>query len=305
MPNPLLDMNSDFQDDLLHNYSESELAHHITASPLLTPTSSVFLLSATLLAKHYEPPLVEDVVKSSEVARQLGIRAPCIKRTISYEGNAYCIMERIRGTTLEEMWAKLGWFMTIKLALQLRRFINLLRSVESSVAGSLATGECRSFWLEDKYGLPIRSTPEYIASFIQFWVNFTSIRKAKVAATQVSVDSKKPIPPVTQSFVLTHHDLAPRNLLLDSFGQLWLLDWDYAGFYPIYFEYASMQNFHIPQEWGLFTRLRWTLFSWIAVGRYERDARVLRQIRSKFTRFAVGRRFELLEKGGPSGRPVS
>lgn len=298
-------MNLDFRDDLLQDYSEAELAHHIKASPRFAPTSSIFLLSATLLAKHYEPPLIEDMVKATDVARQLGIRAPCIKRIITHEGNAYCIMERIRGTTLEEIWMKLGWFITIKLALQLRCFINLLRSAKSSTAGSLSTGECRSFWLEDHYGLPARSGPEYVTSFIQFWVNFTSIRKAIEAATQGSVDPKRRISSVAQTFVLTHHDLAPRNILLDTSGHLLLIDWDYAGFYPIYFEYASMQNFHTPQDWDLFTRLRWNLFSWIAVGRYEQDARVLRQIRSKFTRFAAGRRFQLLKKGGPSRRPVS
>ncbi|KAF1961360.1 hypothetical protein CC80DRAFT_522810 [Byssothecium circinans] len=260
-------MYSKFHDDLLQDYSEAELAHYIIASPRIEPTSSVFLLSATLLAKHYQPPLVEDMVKATEVARQLGTRTPCIKRIIMNEANAYCIMERIRGNTLEEMWTKLGWFTTVKLALQLRLFVNLLRSVTSSTAGSLSTGECRSFWLEDRFGLPARSGPANIACFLRFWVNFTSLRKAIEEATNpVSVVPKERLPPVAQTFVFTHHDLAPRNIQLDPFGQLWLLDWDYAGFYPIYFD--------------MFTRWRWNVFSWIAVGYYEQDARILRQIRT-------------------------
>ncbi|KAF2254543.1 kinase-like protein [Trematosphaeria pertusa] len=249
-------MSPDFHDDLLQHYSEAELVHHIRASPRHATTPRVFLLSVTLLAKHYEPPLIEDMVKATEAARRLGIRAPCIKRTIIYEGSAFCVMERIQGATLEEIWTRLSWFMTIKIALQLRHFVHLLRSVTSSVAGSLATGQCLSFWLEDRYGLPARSRPEDIAYFIQFWMNFTSIRKAMKAAKQVSVNAKRQISPVARTFVLTHHDLAPRNLVLDSSGQLWLIDWDYAGFYPIYFEYASLQNFHTPKDWNLFARLR-------------------------------------------------
>ncbi|KAH7389753.1 kinase-like domain-containing protein [Pyrenochaeta sp. MPI-SDFR-AT-0127] len=298
-------MEPTFHDDLLPNYSESGLARLITASPRLAPASSIFLLSSTLISKHYEPTLVEDMVKATEVARQLGILAPCIKRIITYEGNTYCIMERVRGNALEEMWIKLSWFTTIKLALQLCHSVSLLRSVTSSTAGSVASGECRSFWLEDRYGLPARSTPEYISSFFQFWVNFTSIRKAKEAASDVSKQTKTDVLSVAPTFVLTHHDLAPRNILLDLSGKLWLLDWDYAGFYPTYFEYAAMQNFYKPQTWSFYTRLRWNLFSWIAVGRSEKEARVLRHIRSKFTRFAAGRRFELMLKGGPSRRPVS
>ncbi|KAF2785864.1 kinase-like protein [Melanomma pulvis-pyrius CBS 109.77] len=298
-------MGTEFHDDLLQDYSEAELLHHIRASPRHASTPTIYLLSATLLAKIYEPSLIEDVIKTTEVVRQLGIRAPCIKRTIIYERDAFCVMERIQGATLEEMWTRLSWCMTIKIAFQLRHFVKLLRSMTSSTAGSLATGECLSFWLEDRYGLPARSRAEDIAYFIQFWMNFVSIRKEIEAATQVSADAKRHISPIARTFIFTHHDLAPRNLIVDSSGQLWLIDWDYAGFYPIYFEYASLQNFHTPEDWGLFTRLRWNLFSWIAVGRYEQDADVLRLIRFKFTRFAVGRRFELLAKGGPSRIPVS
>jgi hypothetical protein len=51
------------------------------------------------------------------------------------------------------------------------------------------------------------------------------------------------VPPTEQDSVLTHHDLAPQNLAIDLNGRLWLFDWEYTGFYPIYFECAAMQNF--------------------------------------------------------------
>ncbi|KAL3446047.1 hypothetical protein BJX65DRAFT_279958 [Aspergillus insuetus] len=55
------------------------------------------------------------------------------------------------------------------------------------------------------------------------------------------------VPRTIEQFILTHHDLTPRNLLDSPSGQLSILDWDLAGFYPISFEYASMYNFNIPQ----------------------------------------------------------
>lgn len=298
-------MDSDFQDDLLQSYSETELIRHILASPRLAPISSIRLLSKNLLAKYYGAPLVDDALKAMDIAHRLGIRVPCVKRKIRSGHSVWCIMERIPGDTLEIMWSRLSWFTTIKLSLQLRHFVQCLRSLTSSTAGSLATGQCRSFYLEDRFGLPARSSPEDITYFIRFWVGFVSIRQAIKAATQVPVEPKGRIPPTAKTLVFTHHDLAPRNLLLDPSGQLWLLDWDFAGFYPIYFEYASMQNFQMPQDWNLLSKLRWNLFTRTAVGWYRQDARVLEQIRSRFTRFAVGRRFDLLQNGGPSGRPVS
>ncbi|KAI9820415.1 MAG: hypothetical protein M1832_003748 [Thelocarpon impressellum] len=69
------------------------------------------------------------------------------------------------------------------------------------------------------------------------------------------------VPETPSKFVMTHHDLAPRNLLVDPAGQLWLLDWDLAGWYPRYFEYAAMQNFQVPPHWNWLALLRWRLFT--------------------------------------------
>ncbi|KAL3485385.1 hypothetical protein BJX62DRAFT_243032 [Aspergillus germanicus] len=113
------------------------------------------------------------------------------------------------------------------------------------------------------------------------------------------------VPRTIEQFILTHHDLTPRNLLVSPFGQLSILDWDLAGFYPISFEYASMYNFNIPTAWGLMAQLRWHVFVSIAVGYYEADGRLLRNARSEFTRLPNGRRYDLLEKGGPSRYAVT
>lgn len=299
-------MASAFQEDLLKSYTDLELARYIVSSPSCESSSRVFNLSPNLIAKQYDPSEVEDAVKATEVASQLGIRGPSIQRVIKNQENAYAIMDRIEGATLDVMWKKLGWVMTIRLGLQLRCFINILRSVTSPTAGSIYTGECRSFWLEDRYGLPANSGPAEIAHFSQFWANFTSMRRAMQAAKQGQTpNSTAGLALTIEPFVFTHHDLAPRNLLVAPSGQLSLLDWDLAGFYPVSFEYASMYNFNMPQDWGLMARLRWYLFTWIAGGYYEADARLLRTMRSKFTRFAVGRRYELLENGGPSRYPVA
>ncbi|KAF8846930.1 kinase-like protein [Acephala macrosclerotiorum] len=219
-----------------------------------------------------------------EAAKQLGVRVPAAKRAVTFNGDTYLIMERIDGVTLEEAWPKLGWFTTVKLALQLRWVVRLLRSSTSSIADPC---------------------PAVITSFIQFWTRFTSFRQAMKTAIQDPVPPTTFIPATPNTLVFTHHDLAPRNLLLDRLGQLWVLDWDYAGWYPRYFEYAAMQNFPFPQVWTRFARARWFLFTWITVGRFERERKALECIRTKFTSFAFGRRFEILAGRSPTRRPVS
>ena len=51
------------------------------------------------------------------------------------------------------------------------------------------------------------------------------------------------------TLVMCHMDIALRNLTLDRHGQLWLLDWEWAGFYPKELEIASLHHKH-PDEIG-------------------------------------------------------
>jgi len=290
--------------ELLQSYCDADLVQCIQKSPRLPHHSGIFILSANLIAKNCPFELLQDAVGAMEAATQLGVRVPAVKRIVTSNGDTYLIMERIDAVTLEA-WPKLGWFTTVKLALQLRWFVRLLRSLTSSTAGSPVSGECRSFYLEDRFMLPPKSSPAVIISFIQFWTRFTSIGQAMKTAAQDPVPSTTFTPATPNTLVFTHHDLAPRNILIDRLGQLWVLDWDYAGWYPRYFEYAAMQNFPVPQVWTRFARARWFLFTWITVGRFEQERKVLELIRTKFTRFTFGRRFEILANRIPAGRPVS
>ena len=300
-------MQMNFQDELLQVYSDDELIRLIHASPMSASFSGVFWLSENLVAKHYKLDEFEDSTRATEIAVQLGVRVPDVKRLIRLQQDTYCIMDRIRGPTLEQAWPELGWIHTLRLALQLRRWIGSLRSVTSNVAGSLVTGKCRSFWLEDRYGLPSWASVRDIASFLNFWTKFVSIRNEVQAAKNKASEAAKDLRPSfsPESLVLTHHDLAPRNMLLDTGGSLWLIDWEYSGFYPEFFEYAGMHNFAEFHRWCFFCRMRWYLFTLIAAGRYDRERKLLQWIRSKFTRFSAGRRFELLRNGGPTAKPVS
>ena len=184
------------------------------------------------------------------------------------------------------------------LAVQLRGSIRRLRSVKSSAAGSLATGRCRSFWLEDVYGVPPRSRPEDVAGFIQFWSDFVSITdEVKKTASQHAEPYQSCKPWIVRKFVLTHHDLAPRTLMLDHSGHLWLLDWELTGFYPKSFEYAAMHNFMPNADWNKWARFKWQLFTHVVAGHFKREARALEIVRSQCTSWTAGRRSNIIATG--------
>lgn len=170
--------------------------------------------------------------------------------SVQCEDRVFTVIDRIQGNILEQAWLSLGWYATCRLALQLRRFMHTLRSVTSTTAGSLVTGECRSFWLDDHFGLPPKAKPEDVSAFLAFWTGFISIRQELQKSDHQNSSLTAFADFQSNSLVFTHHDLAPRNLLVDSPG-VSLIDWNYAGFYPICFEYASMNNFIVPRSWGL------------------------------------------------------
>lgn len=288
--------------DWILNCSDTELAAFIRDCPRLQQHPGISLLSNQYLAKAYNSASVGDTEEAVEVAHRSGIRVPRFIRSVQCEDTVFTIMERIKGETLEDAWPSLGWLASFRLALQLRRFIAKMRSITSKTAGSLATGECRSFWLDDHFGLPARAKAKDISAFLAFWVGFISIRKELKRGAHEHSSLREPSILQKGELVLTHHDLAPRNMVVDPSGEIWLLDWDFAGFYPMYFEYASMNNFTPPGTWGVLSRIRWYLFTWMAAGRSDKESQLLQMVRSKFLRFGAGRRSNIKAQATQSRR---
>ena len=59
-------------------------------------------------------------------------------------------------------------------------------------------------------------------------------RPRQIAKVAKPFDDRGPL-------VYTHQDLHMQNIILGDDGQLWIIDWDLAGFYPIFFEYIGIR----------------------------------------------------------------
>ncbi|KPM45048.1 hypothetical protein AK830_g1431 [Neonectria ditissima] len=290
-------MESNFDDTRLLSYTDADLVDHINSLPGLPNCSKITPLSSKYLAKNYREEELEHAVRSTKFASQLGIPVPHIYRTVPADYGVYCIMDRIPGIPLDMAWPELGWVASLRLAFQLRRIIHRLRSVVSTSSGSLETGVCRSYFLDDRFGLPPGATVQQVNAYLNFWHNFVNIGKEVKKTPAEYAICPKPVFSCSRPFVFTHHDLAPRNIILDREGQLWLIDWDCAGFYPKFFEYAGMHNFIPTAAWTKFVSWRWNLFAWIAGGFYDKECRWLELIRYRSTRFSPARRFNMNANG--------
>jgi hypothetical protein len=156
--------------------------------------------------------------------------------------------------------------------------------LSSQTVGSLHTGKVQSVWICDYFSLAAFSTAAALTAYLTFWTRYKPRRAINPALNQ-HLPSSSPL-------VFTHQDLAPRNILIDDHNTLWLVDWESSGWYPVYFEYASMQNFEW-HRWSWYGRFRWWIFSLISTGNYAHELKVLNSIRYISTRFPIARKSEL------------
>lgn len=311
-----------FTPSLLMRYTDAELIAHIDRQPDADPWY-VRPLSTALIAKEFSSlEKLLNFVQASEAAVQAGVPTPRVHRVIaplsavddddggSDDGSRlFCIMDRVLGSTLRDVWPSLGWVKTVRLGYQLRkRVVEPLRAMTSDRAGSLAGGRVTSPYLNDAYGLPDHATPQQVDAFLNFWARF-SCGNYEAAKTPEQHAACRPRPvfalahePAGQPFVLVHHNLVPRNLMLEpATGTLQVLDWDVAGYYPPRFEYAAMLNLRLPSDWSKCARRRWKLFAWVAAADGRSDSfhhRLLDNIKKKANGYASEvRRFNIRAGG--------
>ncbi|KAL7619784.1 hypothetical protein AAE478_010326 [Parahypoxylon ruwenzoriense] len=291
--------------DPVDTMSDADLAEYIAhLRSARGGNTSVIEVSDSYFTKRYEEEDIEDAKCAMQKAEALGISVPSLKRVIRRGEVFEFVQARIHGQNLMVLWPDLGLLSTIRLAFQLRGMVRRMRTATSPTAGSLGTGLCRSFWIDnDRYGIPRHASPAVISSIVNFWHNLVSFRREVSKTPEEHRESCLQPTASEKEFVFTHHDLAPRNIMLESgTGTLWLVDWDDAGFYPAYFEHAAMHNFIPPVEWTRFARWRWRLFAWIATGSYRGKWPMLAEVRRKTIRFPASRRFNIRAGATPSVR---
>ncbi|EJF64980.1 kinase-like protein [Dichomitus squalens LYAD-421 SS1] len=266
-----------FVDELLDSYSNEELLGYIRRSPRLGGSYSeklIWLLSPTLVAKEIghdidDEPL--DEVGALQLARAAGVRVPAFRRLVPEGDNRihYIIMERIIGPTLQQLWRDLGLWGTVRAAWQLRNNLRMLHSVTSQTTGGVHTGKTRCTWLYALRGPARHASPTVFTSYLNWWL--VNCRPAHLKPYHDLV-----LQPAKEH-VLVHQDLAPRNMILDARGDLWLVDWGFAGFYPPFMEYLGMEVWLLETPWlsertwaAWWGRFRWTVFRWITAGSFYR-----------------------------------
>lgn len=178
------------------------------------------------------------------VAAQTRIPVPRVHCLVTHRNVTYIVMERMRGKTLADAWPNLSEGDVERILLQLRGMIEELRAIpapgdaiQSCVGGSLRDSRIprssprfgpfpsvRAFheWLRE--GLAPGQKPRHVDD--EEWADIQYM----IAMQERHIEAP----------VFTHGDLNPFNIIVREGKIEAIIDWDFSGWLPRYWEYTSV-----------------------------------------------------------------
>ncbi|TRM67053.1 kinase-like protein [Schizophyllum amplum] len=284
-----------FDESALYDYQDAELESYIANSPRIYTTrqEGIRKLSPQLAAKPVPWPVdPQDEVLALERARSAGVRAPVVHRVVPCEDEGhFLVMDLIKGATLEQIWQSMGFIATLRLAWQLRTYLRSMASVTSQTTGGIHSGHVESEWIQGQYGPIPHASPTSFSNYLNWWLS-------QCRPTEYRAHPELAFQPAPHH-TLVHQDLAPRNMIVDAEGALWVVDWDHAGFYPPCMEYGGMVAIGHAMPWltastwtAWWGRLRWSFFRWVACGpgwRYTKQLKGLAVVRQRSMQFRLAK----------------
>jgi aminoglycoside phosphotransferase (APT) family kinase protein len=164
------------------------------------------------------------------------------KRAGSEVLSTFIVMENTIGSTLQSKWPGLTDEEKTSIARQLRTSFDVLRKIPSpGYFGSVGKGKLLDdiFWTKEdirSMNGPFATSDELVNGLIQRYVRDGGDRVLHKAAYYARV-----LPEVLRAdrAVFTHNDLQPKNIIIRPDGEVVIVDWETAGWYPPFWEYAT------------------------------------------------------------------
>ncbi|RDL30769.1 Uncharacterized protein BP5553_10114 [Venustampulla echinocandica] len=178
---------------------------------------------------------------------------PRVHCSFVHNNRAYIVMERIQGDELAKKWTTLSEIDRKTVLAQLRCMFKELRSltppdmkVESCVGGSLY--DSRIPHARPRFG-PFQIIQDF-HRWLRDWFRLEDHPDRKgdkdyedIEAMIAKQDGPWPPP------VFTHGDLNPLNILLCRTQIVGIIDWEFAGWYPFYWEYTAAWYGNRTRQW--------------------------------------------------------
>ena len=176
--------------------------------------------------------------RALKFAHSLQLPVPAVHEVNASGQQTEILMDFVDGECLEEAWLSMNSEQKRSVAEQIGHIVTTMRQAASDQCSIGAFGgparDCRQ--ISDYSGGPFANEAEFNTFVLDLLRGTPSLIRSTLAEA-LNVDSQ---------IVLTHGDLTPRNIIVKGDRVQALLDWEYAGWYPEYWEY--MKFFDRPTD---------------------------------------------------------
>lgn len=159
-------------------------------------------------------------------------------------------MTRLPSRTLADVWPSLKEYQKVSIQKQLTTILNDLRTLpyeKGTPFGGVGGEGCKDIRRHLRRSVEPISTADEFEDFL-----FTSDRSGGAVFTELLRQLSPPTESFSPAIVFTHGDLRPENIAVKLEDNEWivtgLLDWEYSGFYPEYYEAVRCTNCLGPYE---------------------------------------------------------
>ncbi|KAH7348447.1 kinase-like domain-containing protein, partial [Rhexocercosporidium sp. MPI-PUGE-AT-0058] len=231
----------------LSSISDQQLALLFATAPKLHDYGGVTVvrLSQCLACKGGEGVYSSEAQNMIFAAEKLGLPVPKVHRTFAadvpgwVDGRLvkvdYIVMDYLPGPTVDECWDSLDAEQKQSVVGQTVAMVEKMQSTILTLppgpVGWTGTQKFVGPWFTEYGAGPFASLQD-----LEDWCN----HKIDVCIQFQQLDQRAPRFKFRR-LVLTHQDIARRNLVLDAEGKVWLIDWAFAGVYPPGFEQAVLK----------------------------------------------------------------
>lgn len=166
------------------------------------------------------------------IASSTSVRLPRVHRTFRRGKIGYLVMEFIPGRRLTERWPELSGAEKESVLDSMRGYINQLQTLrypDDHRMGPLGWAwELRGALFSYLGCGPYAHVGEMEAFFDRRLERSKRMGRAPEDSPSFSGEMRP--------MCIVHFDILASNVLVDAEGTVWLIDWEYAGVYPYYFE---------------------------------------------------------------------
>nr|XP_023907922.1 uncharacterized protein LOC112019639 [Quercus suber] len=222
-----------------------EIIEALSAAPKLQKSTdkAIVRISESLVVKYGLEVQLWEAMNMKFASSIPGVRAPTIHDAWQAEVDdpkdsrhviTYILMDFIPGDLLGDVWSSMDVDARDMVCCQIRDMLKALQCPSLTEPGPVGGGLSRGFYFTQYDAGPFESRDD-----IEDWFN---------GRLQVCKDfgrALKNAPDFTGKFnnlAMCHLDLHTHNIILDSRSQVWIIDWEAAGAYPVFFEEAFLKK---------------------------------------------------------------